>query len=94
MPVPSGIVARSTSRPAIAVHDLVQRPVAADRDDERRAAVDRARARARSGGPGRSEKSVSPLQAERARAVRELGPALARRAVVGRRVDEEDGRSR
>ena len=73
-----------------AVHDLVQRPVAADRDDERRAAVDRL--------PRELDQVARPLgeerlaaQAEPRGAVRELGPALARRAVVGRRVDEEDG---
>ena len=38
MPVPSGIVASSDVAPGDPVHDLVQRPVAADRDDERRAA--------------------------------------------------------
>ena len=43
--------------------------------------------------PLREERLARRARA-RARAVRELGPALARRAVVGRRVDEEDGAGR
>ena len=62
MPVPSGIVASSTSRAGDPVDDLVQRAVAADRDDER---LRRRRPRRRASSircPGRSEKSVSPCR--------------------------------
>ena len=54
--------------PGDAVHDLVQRAVAADSDDERRAAVDRLRARARSGAPAaprRASRRSGPSRAAR-----------------------------
>jgi len=72
------------------VHDLVQRPVAADRDDESRAVAGRLLGQLRQvPGPFREERLA--LEPEVRRAVRERRPALARGAVVGRRVDEEDG---
>ena len=92
MPVPSGIVASSVVAPRAhePVHDLVQRPVAADRDDElapSRAALlgelDQV-----AGALGEERLALEP---ELRGAVRELRPALAGDAVVRRRVDEEDG---
>jgi hypothetical protein len=73
-----------------ALDDLVDGPVAADRDDQPRSAF---------GGLSRELAELTlPLgderiarQPERGCAVRQLGPATAGRAVVGGRVDEEDG---
>ena len=92
MPVPSGIVASSAAVAGAheAVDDLVQRAVAADRDDELGAVARRAL--------GELDQMARPLgeerlagEAELRGAVRELRPALPGDAVVGRRVDEEDG---
>ena len=63
-----------------AVHDLVERPVAADRDDERRAAVD-GLARELDQVAGTLGEQRVALQPERGRAPRELRPALAGGAV-------------
>ena len=89
-PVPRGITASS---PAVAardpVGDLVDGAVAAD-DDEQLAPSSAASRASSARWPGRSEKSASPSSPGVAAAVGELRPALAGRAVVGRRVDEED----
>ena len=72
------------------VDDLVHRPVAADRHEQRRAAVRRlARELDQVAGP-LGEQRVA-LQPERGRPVGELGPAPPGRAVLGRGVDQEDG---
>jgi hypothetical protein len=72
-----------------AVGDLVDRPVAADGDDQvgvrRRLASELGQVSRPLG-----EERVA-VQAERGRLVGELRPASSRRAVLGRRVDEEDG---
>ena len=64
------------ARPGDAVHDLVQRPVAAD-DDEQLALAGRARARARSGGRGRSDRSSSPSSPSSAARARSFGQRFA-----------------
>jgi len=72
------------------VHDLVQCPVTADRDHERRAAVDRrARQFDQVSRPLREERLSA--QPEARRPVRELGPPPTGRAVVRGRVDKENG---
>src|SRR5207247_2333989 len=72
------------------VHDLVQRSVAADSDDEPCAVGDRL--------PGELDQVSGPLREQRLAAeteqlgaAGELGPALTGRAVRRRRVDQEDG---
>ena len=74
------------------VRDLVDRAVAADDDEQPRAAERRL--------AGELAEVARPLAEERValepgggRAARELRPAAPRRAVRGRRVDEEDGRA-
>jgi hypothetical protein len=70
-----------------AVHDLVQRPVAADRDDDAR--VDGRRELDQVSRPlGIERLAVEP---EAGGPVRERRPALPGLPVVGGRVDEEDG---
>ena len=77
-------------RPDESVHHLVQRAVAADRDDERRALGGRA-LRQLDQVPGPLGEERLALEPEVRRPVGELGPALPGDAVVRRRVDEEDG---
>jgi hypothetical protein len=71
------------------VDRLVERPVAADGDDELGAAASRA-LRELDQVPRMLGKERLAVETERGRAVRELRPALARDAVVRRRVDEKD----
>jgi len=73
-----------------AVHDLVHGPVAADRDEQPRAAG-RCLAREVDEVAGPLGKECVADQAVLGCKVGDLGPALAGRAVVGGRVDEEDG---
>jgi hypothetical protein len=72
------------------VDDLVHGPVAADGDEQARSVLD--------GFPRQVDEVTRALGDERVagkpplgREPGDLGPALARGAVVGRRVDEEDG---
>ena len=88
-PVPFGSTAISAPVPASAVDDLVQRPVAADDDDQLALAGRLARelgqvARAAPRGARR------PRARARGRAARSFGQRFAGRAVRARRVDEED----
>jgi hypothetical protein len=72
------------------VYDLVDGSVAADRNQERRALGDRtARQLGEVAGPLREQRLAA--QAALGCEVGDLRPALPRRAVVGRRVDQEDG---
>ena len=89
-PVPRGTIASSRSRPGEAVRDLVDRAVAADRDEQRRAALDR-RARQLAQMPGLLGEERVARQPERGGAAGELGPAAPGRAACGGRIDEEDG---
>jgi hypothetical protein len=84
---------RLAARADESVRDLVQRPVAADRDDEGRAVARRALGQLDQvlGALGEERLALEP---EVRRAVRERRPALARDAVVRRRVDEEDRAAR
>ena len=89
-PLPRAITATSTcSRAHDAVGDLVHRPVAADDDEQLRAPGDRVpRELGQVTRPFREERVA--LEPEGRGPVGELGPAPARGAVAGRRVDEED----
>jgi hypothetical protein len=69
------------------VDDLVQRAVAADRDDE--FGVDVGRELGQVVRPLRVERLA--VEPEPGGSMRERDPAPSGRAVVGRRVDEEDG---
>jgi hypothetical protein len=74
------------------VHHLVEGAVAADRDDERGAVAGRPLGQLdQVAGPVGEERLA--LEPELGGAMRELGPALAGRAVARRGIDEEDGRS-
>jgi hypothetical protein len=75
--------------PDHAVDDLVERAVAADDDEQPCAAVDRASRKLRQVSGRIGEERVAD-KALRGRRVRDLRPALARRAVRRRGVDEED----
>ena len=91
-PVPRGMTASSTpSALGDAVDDLVHGAVAAD-DHEQLARLPRRRRAASAVELPRllGDERVS-REPERGCAVRDLGPALARRASAGGRVDEEDG---
>jgi hypothetical protein len=70
------------------VRDLVDGPVAADGNEQVGAHCCLARQLRELPGPRRDQRVAA--QAQRGRAVGELGPAPARRAVLGRRVDQED----
>ena len=90
-PVPVGQHGELGAGAGDAVHDLVQRPVAADDDEQlaRRAAASRASS-VRWPGPLREQRlAVEPEL--RAPAARSFGQRFAGRAVRARRVDEEDG---
>jgi hypothetical protein len=71
------------------VHDLVHRPVAADGDEQLRAPVSRLPRELGELALLLGQVRVS-LEPSLRRLSRDLGPAFSRRAVVGRRVDEED----
>ena len=75
------------------VHNLVQRAVAADRDDELGAVARSALGELDQVARAFREERLA-REPELLGAVRELGPAPARDAVVRRRVDEEDGANR
>ena len=76
--------------PGDPVHDLVDGAVAADDDEQARAAVGRRPRELRELPGPLGEERVAP-QPERGRRMRELGPAPAGRAVLRGGVDEEDG---
>ncbi len=75
--------------PGRPVHDLVDRPVAADHDEPLRAAVDRLSGERRELARLLGDERVAG-EAERGGAMGDLGPALAGRAAGRGRVDEED----
>jgi hypothetical protein len=76
--------------PGDPVHDLVHRPVAADGDDQLRASFRSLPREPRELALLLGQVRIS-LEPSLRRLSRDLGPALPGRAVVGRRVDEEDG---
>jgi hypothetical protein len=71
------------------VHDLVDGAVAADDDEQRVPGVGRRLAEV----AGKLRSDLRAVQPELPRAVLQLRPALAGRAVAGRGVDEEEGLS-